>query len=75
MISQAPFDYLKGKYGENIVIILFDVHPDISGTNFERRFPSIIDSTVIGWFQPWTKKSLTSVARGQLKKDFEKMPQ
>ena len=30
-VSQAPFDYLKGKYGENIGIIWFDAHPDVSG--------------------------------------------
>lgn len=30
-VSQAPFDYLKGKYGENIGIIWLDAHPDVSG--------------------------------------------
>ena len=29
-VSQAPFDYLKGKYGENLGIIWFDAHPDVS---------------------------------------------
>ena len=32
-VSQAPFDYLKGKYGDNIGIIWFDAHPDVSGPN------------------------------------------
>lgn len=30
MVSQAPFDYLHGKYGEKLGIIWFDAHPDIS---------------------------------------------
>ena len=28
--SQVPFDYLHGKYGENVGIIWMDAHPDIS---------------------------------------------
>ena len=28
-VSQAPFDYLKGKYGENLGIIWLDAHPDV----------------------------------------------
>lgn len=30
LVSQAPFDYLKGKYQEKIGIIWIDSHPDIS---------------------------------------------
>ena len=41
--------------------------------NKARKFPSIINSTVIDWFQPWPEEALTSVAREQLKKDFEEM--
>lgn len=30
LVSQAPFDYLHGKYGEQLGIIWIDAHPDIS---------------------------------------------
>lgn len=30
IVSQAPFDYLHGLYGEKLGIIWFDAHPDIS---------------------------------------------
>lgn len=30
LVSQAPFDYLHGKYGERLGIIWIDAHPDIS---------------------------------------------
>lgn len=30
-VTQIPFDYLKGKYKEEIGIIWLDAHPDISG--------------------------------------------
>lgn len=30
LVSQAPFDYLHGKYGERLGIIWLDAHPDIS---------------------------------------------
>lgn len=30
LVSQAPFDYLHGKYGEQLGIIWLDAHPDIS---------------------------------------------
>lgn len=30
LVSQAPFDYLHGKYGEELGIIWIDAHPDIS---------------------------------------------
>ncbi|WP_265458817.1 arginase family protein [Enterococcus sp. HY326] len=30
LVSQAPFDYLHGKYGDDLGIIWIDAHPDIS---------------------------------------------
>lgn len=30
LVSQAPFDYLHGKYGDEVGIIWIDAHPDIS---------------------------------------------
>ncbi|MBE6084961.1 MAG: arginase family protein [Selenomonas ruminantium] len=30
LVSEAPFDYLHGKYGDELGIIWFDAHPDIS---------------------------------------------
>ena len=41
--------------------------------NKARKFPSIINSTVIDWFQPWPEEALTSVAREQLQRDFEEL--
>ena len=30
LVSQAPFDYLHGKYGNKLCVIWFDAHPDVS---------------------------------------------
>lgn len=30
LVSQAPFDYLQGRYGDQLGVIWFDAHPDIS---------------------------------------------
>lgn len=30
MVSQAPFDYLNQKYGDELGIVWIDTHPDIS---------------------------------------------
>lgn len=32
-----------------------------------RKFPAIVNTTVIDWFQPWPEEALTSVAREKLK--------
>lgn len=32
-VRQVPFDYLKGKYGEEIGLLWLDAHPDCSTTN------------------------------------------
>lgn len=34
IISQAPFDYLHGKYEDKLGIIWFNPHPDISNPHF-----------------------------------------
>ena len=32
-----------------------------------RKFPAIVNSTVIDWYQPWPEEALTSVAREKIK--------
>lgn len=41
--------------------------------NKARKFPSIINSTVIDWFQPWPEEALSSVARGQLQTNLDEI--
>ncbi|MDY0267178.1 MAG: arginase family protein [Methanimicrococcus sp.] len=33
LVSQAPFDYLHGKYGDKLGVIWIDAHPDVSTPN------------------------------------------
>lgn len=47
-VSQAPFDYLKGKYGENIGIIWFDAHPDVSGPKNSHHLHEYVLADLMG---------------------------
>ncbi len=47
-ISQAPFDYLSGKYGDKLGVIWFDAHPDISTTESSQHAHEMVLSNVIG---------------------------
>lgn len=47
-VSQAPFDYLKGKYGENLGIIWFDAHPDVSGLHQSSHLHELVLGNLMG---------------------------
>ena len=47
-VSQAPFDYLKGKYGENLGIIWLDAHPDVSGLHQSSHLHELVLANLIG---------------------------
>ena len=48
-ISQAPFDYLSGKYGKNFGIIWLDAHPDISTVEDTTHNHEMILATLIAY--------------------------
>jgi hypothetical protein len=43
------------------VILAFSPGSDMRARG--RRFPALVNCTVIDWFQPWPKDALTSVAK------------
>ncbi len=47
-VSQAPFDYLKGKYGENLGIIWLDAHPDVSGLHQSSHLHELVLANLMG---------------------------
>ena len=69
---QDVWNFFIGRIKKNLHVCLC-FSPGENLRNKARKFPSIINSTVIDWFQPWPEEALTSVAREQLKKDFEEL--
>lgn len=47
-VSQAPFDYLSGKYGDRFGVIWLDAHPDISGTGDSSHLHEMVLADLIG---------------------------
>lgn len=47
-ISQAPFDYLSGKYGEQLGILWLDAHPDISTPETTTHNHEMVLANIIG---------------------------
>ena len=79
-VSQAPFDYLKGKYGENIGIIWFDAHPDVSGPNNSSHLHEYVladlmgqnpDSKITKVNNPYNPKNV--IMAGLIEKDLRPM--
>ena len=79
-VSQAPFDYLKGKYGENIGIIWFDAHPDVSGPNDSSHLHEYVladlmgqnpDSKITKVNNPYDPKNV--IMAGLIEKDLRPM--
>ena len=79
-VSQAPFDYLKGKYGENIGIIWFDAHPDVSGPNDSSHLHEYVladlmgqnpDSKITKVNNPYNPKNV--IMAGLIEKDLRPM--
>ena len=61
--KEAMYDFFIGKVKKNLHVCLC-FSP--VGENFRRRasrFPSLINSTVIDWFQPWPEQALYDVAK------------
>ena len=79
-VSQAPFDYLKGKYGENIGIIWFDAHPDVSGPKDSSHLHEYVladlmgqnpDSKITKVNNPYNPKNV--IMAGLIEKDLRPM--
>lgn len=47
-VTQVPFDYLNGKYGDKIGIIWLDAHPDISGTSESSHLHEMVAANLLG---------------------------
>lgn len=47
-VTQAPFDYLSGKYGDKIGIIWLDSHPDISSTQESSHMNECVLGNLVG---------------------------
>lgn len=57
-VSQRPFDYLHGKYGEKLGIIWLDAHPDISTVEHSSHLHEMVLGNLIGSGQ---KSAVTKV--------------
>lgn len=51
-VSQAPFDYLKGKYKEKIGILWLDAHPDVATINDSSRVHEMVLGNLLGYGAP-----------------------
>ena len=47
-VSQAPFDYLSGKYGETLGILWLDAHPDIATPDYSSHEHEMVLGNIIG---------------------------
>ncbi|WP_432646316.1 arginase family protein [Mitsuokella sp.] len=52
LVSQAPFDYLHGKYGETLGVIWFDAHPDISNPQMFNHEHAMVVANLLGAGDP-----------------------
>lgn len=57
-VSQAPFDYLSGRYGEQLGVLWLDAHPDISTTNETKHYHEIILANIIGYGESALEKQM-----------------
>lgn len=51
-VSQAPFDYLKGKYKEKLGILWLDAHPDVATINDSTRDHEMVLGNLLGHGAP-----------------------
>lgn len=51
-VSQAPFDYLKGKYKEKLGILWLDAHPDVSRIDDATRDHEMVLGNLLGLGAP-----------------------
>ena len=48
LVSQAPFDYLHGKYGKELGVIWLDSHPDVSTPNEYHHEHAMVLGNLLG---------------------------
>jgi len=51
-ISEAPFDYLSGRYGEHFGVIWLDVHPDIADPSTSHHLHEMVVADLLGKGEP-----------------------
>lgn len=56
MVSQAPFDYLHQKYGDDLGILWIDAHPDISEPDIFPNEHAMVLANLIGQGDPKVNK-------------------
>ncbi|WP_142967848.1 arginase family protein [Enterococcus casseliflavus] len=52
LVSQAPFDYLKGKYKDELGVIWIDAHPDISNPTIFHNEHAMVLGNLLGMGDP-----------------------
>ncbi|MEK4313898.1 arginase family protein [Bacillus sp. FSL P4-0334] len=58
LVSQAPFDYLHGKYGKELGIIWIDSHPDVSTPKEFHHEHAMVLGNLLGAGDPELSKSV-----------------
>jgi len=58
LVSQAPFDYLHGKYGDDLGVLWIDAHPDISTPKIEEREHAMVLGNLLGAGDPELAKEV-----------------
>ncbi|NMP59887.1 arginase family protein [Enterococcus mundtii] len=65
LVSQAPFDYLKGKYKDELGVIWIDAHPDISNPEIFYNEHAMVLGNLLGKGDP----ELSKIVENQLSLD------
>ncbi|UJL47743.1 arginase family protein [Virgibacillus sp. NKC19-16] len=58
LVSQAPFDYLHGKYGDKLGVVWIDSHPDISTPEIYHHEHAMVLGNLLGAGDPELSKSV-----------------
>ncbi|TPD98719.1 arginase family protein [Enterococcus sp. PF-2] len=65
LVSQAPFDYLKGKYKDELGVIWIDAHPDISNPTIFHNEHTMVLGNLLGMGDP----ELSTIVENPLSSD------
>jgi arginase len=65
LVSQAPFDYLKGKYKDELGVIWIDAHPDISNPTIFHNEHAMVLGNLLGMGDP----ELSTIVENPLSSD------
>lgn len=60
LVSQAPFDYLHGKYGKELGVVWIDSHPDVSTPNEYHHEHAMVLGNLLGSGDPELAKTVES---------------